>query len=62
VELVEVKEKQTSKFQLNVDVLHISFISRSFSKVRREFLLCYFETVEFLMVEQGDQVDLQLRV
>lgn len=56
------KEKQTSKFQLNVDVLHISFISRSFSKVRREFLLCYFETVEFLMVEQGDQVDLQLRV
>ena len=42
--------------------MHISFISRGFDRIRREFLLTYFESVEFLAVENDEAMDLQLRV
>jgi hypothetical protein len=61
-DIEEKEDKLSSKFQLFIGAMHLSFISRGFDRVRREFLLCYFESVEFLALENEEAIDLQLRV
>lgn len=62
--LYEVAEKRerANKFQLDIGMMHLSFIARNDKNTRREFLLAYLEAIEFLAVEAGDSKDLQLRV
>jgi hypothetical protein len=58
----EAKPAKSSKFQLDIPALHVSFIARNGTRLRREFLLGFFEGIELLAVESGGTHDLQLRV
>ena len=67
--LYEVEEKpdRESKVQLDIGRVYISFIAKgaaalSEKRIRREFLLGYLESIEFLMVDADDAKDIQLRV
>ena len=56
----EVQEKpaRESKMQLDIGMMHISFIARNDKRIRREFLLGYLEGIEFLVVDAEDNKDI----
>lgn len=59
---VEEQPQRESKVQLDIRKVYLSFIARSDKKVRREFMLGYLESIEFLAVVVDEDQEVQLRV
>jgi len=59
---LEAQENRESKFQLDIGVIYISFVASNEKKIRREFMLACFQTIEFLVIANDKDKSIQLRI